>query len=48
MSLGLRTTVRSWGHRFIRRAWQRRGLVALLLYPFHLLHRMWRGVRALG
>ncbi|HYA66410.1 MAG TPA: tetraacyldisaccharide 4'-kinase, partial [Burkholderiaceae bacterium] len=22
--------------------------MALLLYPFHLLHRMWRGVRALG
>ena len=48
MSLGLRTALRSWSHRFVRRAWQRRGLLATLLYPLHLVHRAWRGLRALG
>jgi tetraacyldisaccharide 4'-kinase len=44
----LRSALRAWAHRRIRRAWQRRGLLARLLYPLHLLHRLWRGVRALG
>ncbi len=48
MSLGLRTALRSRAHRFVRRAWQHRGLLACLLYPLHLLHSLWRGVRALG
>jgi len=48
MSLGLRTALRSWGHRIVRRAWQRRGLLACLLYPLHLLHRIVRGFRALA
>lgn len=48
MSIGLKTALRSWAHRFVQRTWQRRGLVACLLYPLHLLHRIWRGVRALA
>jgi hypothetical protein len=39
MSLGLKTAVRSWAHQRVRRAWQRRGVLALLLYPLHLVHR---------
>jgi tetraacyldisaccharide 4'-kinase len=48
MSLGLKTAVRSWAHQRVRRAWQRRGVLALLLYPLHLVHRCWRGLRAIG
>jgi tetraacyldisaccharide 4'-kinase len=44
----LTTALRGWAHRRVRRAWQRRGLLALLLYPLHGLHRLWRGLRALG
>jgi len=43
MSLGLTTAVRGWAHQRVRRAWQRRGALALALYPLHLLHRAWRG-----
>jgi len=48
MSLRLKSAVRAWLHRRVRRSWQRRGLLALLLRPLHWLHRLWRGVRALG
>ncbi|SPE30544.1 lipid A 4'kinase [Burkholderiales bacterium] len=48
MSLGLTTALRGWLHRRVRRAWQRRGLLAILLLPLHFAHRAWRGVRALG
>jgi len=48
MSLGLKTALRSWAHRRVRRAWQRRGLLATLLLPLLLVHRLWRGLRALG
>ena len=44
----LGTALRSWAHRRVRRAWQRRGPLALLLYPLHLLHRLWRGLRAVA
>jgi len=48
MTLGLKTAWRSWAHRNVRRAWQRRGLLAAILYPVHLLHGCWRGLRALA
>jgi tetraacyldisaccharide 4'-kinase len=48
MSLGLTTAVRSWAHRRVRRAWQRRAVLARLLYPLHLLHRAGRSLRALA
>jgi tetraacyldisaccharide 4'-kinase len=48
MSLGLKTALRSRAHRLVRRAWQRRGPLALALYPLHLAHRAWRGLRAVG
>jgi tetraacyldisaccharide 4'-kinase len=48
MSAAWKRTVRAWAHRVVRRAWQRRGLLALSLYPLHLAHRLWRGLRALG
>jgi len=48
MILGLRTALRSWGHRRVQRAWQRRGLLALALFPLHLVHRLWRALRAAG
>jgi tetraacyldisaccharide 4'-kinase len=48
MSLGLTTAVRGWAHQRVRRAWQRRGALALALYPLHLLHRAWRGLRTLA
>jgi tetraacyldisaccharide 4'-kinase len=44
----MRTALRAWAHRRVRRAWQRRGVLARMLYPLHLLHRLWRGLRALG
>lgn len=47
MSLGLTRAVRSWGHRRVRLAWQHRGLLACSLYPLHLVHRLWRALRAL-
>ncbi len=45
MSLGLRTGLRSWAHRRVRRAWCHRGLLARVLYPLHLAHRFGRGLR---
>jgi tetraacyldisaccharide 4'-kinase len=48
MSGALATAMRSWAHQRVRRAWQRRGILAYLLYPLHLLHRLWRGARALA
>jgi len=48
MSLDARTALRSWAHGSVRSAWQRRGLLARLLYPLHLLHHAWRRVRAIG
>ncbi len=48
MSLGLGVALRSWAHRRVRRAWQRRGVLAYLMLPLHLLHRGWRGVRSVG
>jgi len=46
MILGVKGALRSWAHRRVRRAWQRRGPVACLLYPLHLLHRFGRLLRA--
>jgi len=48
MSAGLGTALRSWAHRRVRLAWQRRGLLARVLLPLHGAHRLWRGVRGLG
>jgi len=48
MSAGLSTVLRSWAHRRVRRAWQRRGLLAYLMLPLHLVHRVWRGGRFLA
>jgi len=48
MILGLRTALRSWAHRCVRRAWARRGPLACVLFPLHLAHRLWRGMRAVG
>jgi len=47
MGIGMRTALRSWMHRGVRRAWQRRGLLAHLLLPLQLLHRVARALRAL-
>lgn len=48
MSQGLKTALRSWTHRRVRLAWQRRGVLAYALLPLHLVHRIWRGLRGLG
>jgi tetraacyldisaccharide 4'-kinase len=48
MSPRLKTAVRSWIHQRVRRAWRHRGPLALLLFPLHLVHRAWRGLRALA
>jgi tetraacyldisaccharide 4'-kinase len=46
--MAMRTALRSWAHRRVRRAWQHRGVLACLLLPLHLAHRAWRGARALA
>lgn len=46
MSGSFTSVLRGWAHRRVRRAWQHRGLLARLLYPLHLAHAAWRGVRA--
>ncbi len=46
MSVGIVTALRGWLHRDVRRAWERRGVLARLMYPLLLLHWLWRGLRA--
>lgn len=48
MSAGWKSAVRGWAHRTVRRAWRRRGPLALALYPLHLVHRAWRALDAIG
>jgi len=44
----LSSALRGWAHRRVRRAWQRRGVLAFLLLPLHLVHGLLRGLRSLG